>query len=240
MTTIPQQKEKIEEFLEKPIEGTTTPAPFTGEYKSQTGLFAGKFKGNVELPKQIPTPTEPTPPAPEEPLPPIPPPYDNQVAELLAISIQNQAIQIQNENAIIKNQILDRISYERSNAVGNDSLLYDWAEETIDPAYQVTFTVLVPEGKVLFLQYFNLTYNEDSYYTHQLDSVTAPTLPDLTEPLEDFGDHGVPFFNPPHLCYSNVVFSVANLGIFPRTYGIFVRGFFRDTTKINKGYVGQR
>lgn len=238
MMTARQDKEKVEDFLHQPIEGTTEPHPFSGTYRTPLFGFEGKFKGDLNLP--IPVPKEPTPPAPEQPIPPIPPPYDNQVAELLAISVQNQAIQIWNQVAIIKNQILDRVSYERNNAIGNDSLLYDWDEETIDPAYQVTFTVLVPEGKVLFLQYFNITYNADSYYTHQLDSVTSPTLPDLIEPLQDFGDHGIPFFNPPHLCYSNVVFTAANLGLFPQTYGIFVRGFFRDSTKVNKEFVGQR
>lgn len=206
---------------------------FRGRYKSNTGLFAGAVSGTVDTP----IPTEPTPPSPQ---PPIPPPEGGSTEELLSVMIQNQAIQIYNQVAIVQNQILDRISYERNNAVGNDSLLYDWAEEVVEPGFQVTFSISVPDGKVLFLEYWNVTYNANTYYIHEIDSVTAPTLPNLTEPLQDFGDHGSPFFNPPHLCYANVSITAANLGILPLTYGIFMRGWFRDSTKVNPDYVGTR
>lgn len=224
MNTISQQEE-------------TPQVNVSGTYKSNTGLFAGKFKGNVDLPQ---TSQPPIIPPTDPPIPPPEPPYDNQVAELLAIQIQNQGIVIQNQNQLIEGQKMDRIEYERNNPLINDNPLYDWTEATVPVNSMVTFTLAVPEGQVLFLQYWNMTFVDDSLYGHQIDGTGATTLPNLTEPLQDFGNHGLPFFNPPRLIYSHLILTATNLGDDEAVYGVFLRGFFRQTTKLNPEYQGAR
>lgn len=211
-----------------------TEAPFEGEYKTPFLGLRGTFAGSVELP----VPTEPTPPSPEPPLPPPEPPYD--LGELMAIAIHNQGIQIWNSTAIIQNQILDRIEYERNNPLINDNPCYDWAEETVEPGYQVTFTLLVPEGSRFFAECWNTSYNDDSYYTHTIDGVSAGTLPDLTQPLMDFGDIYSYMFRPPRIIQNHLILTAANLGLFAQTYSVFIRGFFRDSTKVDKEFRGAR
>ncbi len=234
--TINQDKNKIEDFLDEPIEGTTDPAPFSGTYRSKSGLFSGSLKGNVNLPKTAQPPIiDPTPP----PLPPPLPPeeYEDESHKLLAIMIQNQGIGIQNQNQIIENQLWDRIEYERSNPLINDSPVYDWEESVVPPGFMVIFTLTIPDGKTLFLDYFNISFEENSIYNFIADGISTPAL---TEVLMDFGDHYNNMFNPPRLCYSSVVVTALNDGNEDQTYSFFIRGFLRDSTKVNTQYLGQR
>lgn len=256
--TIEEKKKKVEEFLgqqdNNQVEPTevsndveekdTIPAPFAGRYKSDTGLFSGGFEGEVELP-EAPA-VEPTPaPAPTpSPIPPPEPPYD--VGELLAIQIVNQGTFIGNQNRIIEgqdkiieNQERDRIEYERLNVLSFDNPVYDFAESTIDSGYQVTFTLVVPEGKALFLEYFCITYAPDTIYGLVIDGVGSTTYPLITEPILDYANHQT-FFRPPRICYSSVIVTATNLQAVAQTFNIFIRGFFRDTQRLNPEYLGSR
>lgn len=259
--TVEEKKKAVEEFLDiqgdnqveevSDEEKPTTPAPFAGRYKSDTGLFSGGFEGEVDIPEApVEEPTLPAtaPPLPAPTPPPIPPPeppYD--VGELLSIMIQNQGTFIEGQNKIIKgqdkvieNQEVERREYNRSHILVDDSPVYDWAEAIgVEPGYQVTFTLTIPEGSVFFFEYFNITYNADTIYNISIDSVGSPTLPTLTDVLQDFGDHNI-MFRPPKLCYQDVVITALNNGAIAQTYSVFVRGWFRQSVKIDKEYIGSR
>lgn len=140
---------------------------------------------------------------------------------------------------MVKNQEIERKSWERNNPLTTDSPVYDWAEETIDPGYMVTFTLNVPEGQVFFFEYFNITYNADTTYNVYIDNVGPATLPTLTDVLQDFGNHA-PFFKPPRLCYQDVVITALNNDDVAHTYSVFIRGFFRSEVKTDKEYLGSR
>ena len=137
---------------------------------------------------------------------------------------------------IIEDQNIERKSWERNNPLITDSPIYDWAEETIDPGFLVSFTLIVPEGQVFFFEYFNITYNADTIYNVVIDGTAEPTTIDT---IQDFGDHN-PFFKPPRMCYEQVAISALNNGVIAQTYGVFMRGWFRQTIKIDKEYVGSR
>jgi len=235
--SVDERIKEIEKFLGEE-EAAIIKAPFKGEYKTPLFGFKGKFAGDVDLPVEEPaplaTPTEPTEPAP--PISPIIPPppetYDVEILKLLSIIGTNQGTMIENQN-------LERRRWERSNPLITDSPVYDWAEETIDPGYQVSFTLTIPEGNVYFFEYLNITYNADTVYEIIIDEVGDPTLPTLTDVLQDFGDHS-PFFKPPRLCYRSVVITALNNDDVAHTYSVFLRGWFRQSLKTDKEYLGAR
>jgi len=192
-------------------------------------FMAGKIDTSKKLSDQTPTPL----------VPPPPQTYADESLRLLSIIATNQGSAIQNQNRIIKNQELERKSWERNNPLTTDSPVYDWAEATINPGYQVIFTLAVPEGSVFFFEYFNITYNVDSTYDLSIDSAGTSVFPTLTDVLQDFGDH-LPIFKPPRLCYMSVVITALNNGVLAQTYSCFVRGFFRQSIKTEKEYLGQQ
>ncbi len=256
--TVEEKKKAVEEFLQKqdgdqaePVEvpeekveeKATVPAPFAGRYKSDTGLFSGAFEGNVDLPEPLAEEPPPSAPTPTPPIPPPEPPYDSQISELLAIQIQNQAISIGNQdriiegqNKVIENQVMDRIEYERNNPLIEDSPIYDFEEVTLDPGFQVIFTLVVPEGSVMFFELFGITYNVDSTYGLTIDGLVFPTLTDVVQDFADFGT----IFRPPRLVYSSIVITALNNGVIPEAYAVFIRGWLRQTIKTSKEYLGSR
>lgn len=218
---------EIEKFLSDEEENITK-APFKGEYKTPILGFTGKFKGDVDLPVEepalatLPAPTPPTP----TPLEPPPVPIDlSGVITLL--------------RRILINQLIERRSWERNNPLLSDSPVYDWAEETIDPGYIVTFNLPILEGNIFFFDYFNITYNANTIYNLYIDGVGPGTLPTLTDVILDFGNHQK-IFLPPRLCYQNVIITALNNDDVAHTYSVFIRGFFRSSTKIDKEYLGAR
>ena len=137
---------------------------------------------------------------------------------------------------ILLNQLIDRKSWERNNPLITDSPVYDWLELTTPPGFLATFTLTVPEGQVFFFDYFNITYRDDTVYNITTDGVTEPTT---TEPVMDWADHYL-IFRPPRLCYEQVTITALNDGVTTQNYGCFIRGFFRQSIKTDKDYMGAR
>jgi len=131
---------------------------------------------------------------------------------------------------ISENQEIDRKRYERNNPVEGDEPIYDWAEATINPGDMVQFSFLIPEGRVFFFEYLNVTHNVDTTYYIWLDGVYQPTL---TQSLQDFGDH-MQIYKPPKMCYNRVEVWALNNGIIAQTYATFFRGFNRWYREINR------
>ena len=246
--TVEEKKKAVEEFLdikedkveevseEKVEEKLTTPAPFAGRYKSDTGLFKGAFEGNVEFPEAPTVEPTPTPSVPEPIIPPPPETYDEEILKLLSIIGTNQGMLIEGQNKVIGNQELDRREYERNNPLITDSPVYDFEEVILQPGYQVTFTLVVPEGSVMFFELFGITYNVDSTYGLTIDGLVFKTLTDV---LQDFADFGT-IFRPPRLVYSSIIITALNNGVIAEAYSLFIRGWFRQTVKLDKEYLGQR
>lgn len=127
---------------------------------------------------------------------------------------------------IVKNQELERKRWERSNPIKGDEPIYDWTEGTIDgvPLPQtITFYLNVPEGYVFYFEYFNVTYKTFSTYWIEIDGVYQP---ELTDVLQDFGDHRQ-IYKPPKVCYNRAEVKILNMGANPQTYSCFFRGFLR-------------
>ena len=181
---------------------------------------------------------EETPKTPEVPLTPAPilTPAPA-VAPALALNDNVEVIGLLRRMLI--NQLIERREYERSHVLIDDSPIYDFAEETIDPGFMVTFTLTIAEGRIFFFEYFNITYNEDTIYNLYIDGVGPGTLPTLTDVLQDFGDHNI-MFSPPRLCYQNVIITATNVGAIAQTYSVFMRGWFRQSVKIDQEYLGSR
>ncbi len=137
---------------------------------------------------------------------------------------------------IIKNQEVERKSYERNNPLTTDNPVYDWLELSTPAGFLATFTLTIPEGFVFLFEYFNTTYRDDTIYSITIDGVTEPTT---TEPVMDWADHYL-IFRPPRICYRHVIITALNNGDATTTFGCFIRGFFRSTTKVSKEYVGAR
>ncbi len=173
---------------------------------------------------------------PEVPLAPAPIPEPTPVAPA---PILNNTEVIGLLRRILINQLIERREYERSNVLIDDSPIYDFAEETIDPGYMVTFTLTIAEGRTFFFEYFNITYNADTIYNLYIDGVGPGTLPTLTDVLQDFGDHNI-MFSPPRLCYQNVIITALNNDNVAHTYSVFLRGWMRSSTKVDKSYLGSR
>ena len=169
-------------------------------------------------------------PIPEAPTPPIYPTFSPTAANAEMINLLSQ---------IVKNQETERKSWERNNPLITDSPVYDWAEATINPGFQVIFTLTIPEGSTFFFEYFNITYAVDSVYNITIDGAGTSVFPTLTDVLQDFGDH-FPIFKPPRLCYRSVVITALNGGVVAQAYGCFIRGFYRQTIKTEKEYLGQQ
>ena len=242
--TVEEKKKAVEEFLGNQVEErATTPAPFAGKYKSNTGLFSGGFEGEIQIPE---APIVEPPPAPVTTPPPIPPPappYDSQISELLAIQIQNQAIAIEGQNKIIEgqdkiieNQNKEIIERERNNPLIDDSPIYDFEEVILDPGYQVTFSLVVNEGSVMFFELFGITYNVDSTYGLIVDGLVFPQLSDVVQDFADFGT----IFRPPLLVYSSIAITALNNGVIPVTFSVFIRGWLRQAIKTDKAFLGSR
>ncbi len=174
---------------------------------------------------------------PEVPLAPAPIPEPTPVAPAPVLNNNVEVVGLLRRMLI--NQLIERRSWERSNPLITDSPIYDWAEETIDPGFMVTFTLTVNEGSVFFFDYFNITYNADTVYNLYIDGVGPGTLPTLTDVLQDFGDHS-PFFRPPRLCYRYVIITALNTDNVAHTYSVFLRGWFRQSVKVDKSYLGSR
>ncbi len=77
---------------------------------------------------------------------------------------------------ISENQEIERKRYERNNAVERDDPIHDFAEATIEGGQMVQFIYIVPEGRVFYLEYPNITHNIDTTYYVWIDSQYQPTL----------------------------------------------------------------
>jgi len=139
-------------------------------------------------------------------------------------------------NRILINQLIERKSYERNNPLITDIPIYDWLEIETPAGYIVTFTLTVPEGFLFFFDYFNITYAPNTIFNITIDGVAESPV---TDPVQDWGNHA-PFFNPPRICQDHVIITALNDGTVDQTYGCFMRGFFRQSIKIDKDYIGAR
>ena len=139
-------------------------------------------------------------------------------------------------NRIVENQDRDRKEYERNNPLITDNPVYDWAELATPAGYLATFILTIPEGFSFMFDYFNITYADDTVYNIIVDGVAEPTT---TDTIMDWGDHYL-IFRPPRLCYRNIVITALNDGVIAQIYGCFIRGFFRQTTKVDKEFIGSR
>ena len=139
-------------------------------------------------------------------------------------------------NRIVENQDRDRKEYERNNPLITDNPVYDWAELITPAGYLATFTLIIPEGFSFMFDYFNITYADDTVYNITVDGVAEPTT---TDTVMDWGDHYL-IFRPPRLCYRSVVITALNDGAITQTYDCFIRGFLRQSIKLDKEYLGSR
>ncbi len=137
---------------------------------------------------------------------------------------------------ILINQLIERRSWERNNPLITDSPVYDWLELSTPAGFLATFTLTVPEGQVFFFDYFNTTFRDDTVYNITIDGVAEPST---TEPVMDWADHYL-IFRPPRLCYEHVIITALNNGVDTQNYGSFLQGFFRQTIKLDKEYLGAR
>jgi len=174
--------------------------------------------------EEIPTPTVEIEPVITEP---IYPTFSPTAANAEMIDLLRQ---------IIRNQEVERRSYERNNPLTTDNPVYDWLELSTPAGFLATFTLTVPEGFVFLFEYFNTTYRANTVYNISIDGVAEPTT---TEPVMDWADHFL-IFRPPRICYRYVIITALNNGDATTTYGCFIRGFFRSTTKVSKEYIGAR
>ena len=138
---------------------------------------------------------------------------------------------------VVNNQEVERVEYNRSHALVDDSPVYDWLELSVPAGSLVTFTLTVPEGSRFFFNYFNITYRADTIYNITVDGVAEPPT---TEPVTDWADHYNSVFSPPRICQRHVIITALNNGDATTTYGCFLNGFFRASTKIDKSYLGAR
>ncbi len=181
-----------------------------------------KFLNKEEKTPEVPLAPAPIPtPSPET----APTPMLNNNAEIIGVL-----------RRILINQLIERRSWERSNPLITDNPVYDWIELATPAGFIATFTLTVPEGRAFFFDYFNITYRDDTIYTITIDGVAEPTT---TEPVMDWADHYL-IFRPPRLCYEHVIITALNNGDETQTYGCFMRGFFRQTVKVDKDYIGAR
>ena len=131
---------------------------------------------------------------------------------------------------ISENQEIDRIRYERNNAISGDDPIYDWSEVTIQPGQVVQFIYNVPEGHVFFLEYVNIVHNIDTTYSIFIDGQYQPNL---SYAIEDFGDH-MDIWNPPKMCYNNVQVWALNNWVANQTYATFFRCWNRFYRAIHR------
>ena len=150
--------------------------------------------------------------------------------------LNNNAEIVELLRRILINQLIERRSWERSNPLLSDSPIYDWLELSTPPGYLATFTLTVNEGVKFFLDYFNITYRDDTIYNITIDGVTQSTT---TEPVMDWADH-YSMFSPPRICQNHIIITALNNGATTQNYGCFIQGWFRSSTKVDKEYLGAR
>ena len=121
---------------------------------------------------------------------------------------------------LVENQEIDRVRYERANAIEGDEPIYDWLELETPPGYIATFTYTVSEGHVFYLEYLNITFNADTVYNIWIDGAYQPQLTDV---LQDFGDHAQ-VWKPQKKVYNNVQVTALNNGLITQNYASFFRG----------------
>ncbi len=161
----------------------------------------------------------------------------NEVGALTSNQMVDNTEVIRLLSKIVENQELDQLRWERNNPIQGDESIYEWTQRTLQPGYQVAFSISVPEGQVFFMEFFNVTYNEDTEYEIYIDGELQGEqnpLYTLTDTLQDFGDN-LPLYKPPKACYRLVEVRVYNDSLLiAQTYNITFRGFFRQTEKIKK------
>ena len=124
---------------------------------------------------------------------------------------------------ISENQEIDRKRWERRNPFEGDESTETWSEVTIAPGYKVDFELSVNEGHVFYLDYMNITFAEDVLYDLKIDGIFSNAV---TDPLQDWGQH-FSLWNPPKMCYNNIIVSALNLSDEDLTFGCFIKGFNR-------------
>ncbi len=147
----------------------------------------------------------------EEPVPP-----ENEVVVLL--------------KKITENQEIERKRWERNNPTEFDDPIYDWLELELPPGFIATFTYTIPEGRIFYFEYLNITYNADTVYSIWIDGAYQPILTDV---LQDFGDHAQ-IWKPQKMCYNNVQITALNNGIITQNYATFFRGWNRWSRAVNR------
>ena len=171
---------------------------------------------------------------PEVPLAPSPIPEPTPVVAPAPILNNTEIIGLLRR--ILINQLIERRSWERNNPLITDNPVYDWLELSNPAGFLATFTLTVPEGQAFFFDYFNITFRDDTVYNITIDGVAESTT---TEPIMDWADHYL-IFRPPRICYKHVIITALNNGTDTQNYGCFMQGFFRQTIKLDKEYIGSR
>ena len=174
---------------------------------------------------------------PETPVVPLTPaliPEPTPIAPALALNDNVEVIGLLRR--ILINQLIERRSWERSNPIAGDERIYEWTQRTLQPGFQVNFSITVTEGQVFFMEFFNITYNADTEYEIYIDGELQGEqnpLYTLTDTPQDFGDN-LPLYNPPRACYRLIEVRAANLGAIAQTYNVTFRGFSRPVEKVEK------
>ncbi len=123
------------------------------------------------------------------------------------------------------NELLEKQKeyFVRRNAVEFDQPIYDWAEAEVPAGYIVQFILAVPEGWEFYFQYPNISWYPDTVYSIWIDGTWEP---EMTDSLQDFGDHSI-IFDPPKIAYATAEVRALNRSALTQTYNCFFRGFLR-------------
>ncbi len=120
-------------------------------------------------------------------------------------------------------QYLERLRFEKDNAVAGDINVHDWAEVDVPPGSIVVFNILINEGWVFHCKWVNCTFADDTTYTLTFDGRYEPPL---SEFIMDYADH-YRTFEPPIRSYSQAQITALNLSETTNTYSVFYGGFLR-------------
>lgn len=126
-------------------------------------------------------------------------------------------------NSINNKMELERVRFEKTNAVSGDQNIHDWVEASVPSGSIATFSFQLNEGWVFHIQKIQITYQPLSIYNFIRDGIYEPTL---SEWVNDYADQYV-LFNPPLKAFSQCEISVLNLSGITQIYSVFMGGFLR-------------
>ncbi len=139
---------------------------------------------------------------------------------------KNQVTIMQEISGLKDMQRVQEDQYARDNPIKKDDPVYEHKEEIIEAETSHTFTYKIPEGRVLYLRNFGVTYHVDSTYKMYLDGDYNPTLSDV---ISEFGEHP-DLFKPAKMLYKDFKVEVTNNSKAAMTYNFWTNGWLRRYT----------